>query len=211
MGDPRRLRKKYKTPLHPWQASRIKEEIALLREYGLSNKKEIWKIENYLRSWQTRARKIIGLPPEKQEEETKILMSTISKLGILKEDAHLDDILALQLRDVLDKRLQTIIYKMGLAATIKQSRQFIVHNKAMVNGKRINSPSFLVNKGDKVEFVPGFKPVILTKKPQEVEAPKNAIEEAEQQAEASKIQASNKKSKTPAKKTKEVKKVKTNG
>ena len=44
MGDPRRLKKRYSAPSHPWQKERIEEEIVLTREYGLRNKKEIWKL-----------------------------------------------------------------------------------------------------------------------------------------------------------------------
>ena len=39
MGDPKRTKKKYSTPLHPWQAERLEEEKGLTREYGFRNKK----------------------------------------------------------------------------------------------------------------------------------------------------------------------------
>ena len=34
MGDPKKLRKKYEPPRHPWQASRIESEKILFKEYG---------------------------------------------------------------------------------------------------------------------------------------------------------------------------------
>ena len=43
MGDPKRLRKKYETPSHPWEEERIKRETELMKKYGLKNKREIWK------------------------------------------------------------------------------------------------------------------------------------------------------------------------
>ena len=46
MGDPRKTRKKYDTPQHPWQKERMDQESVFLKEYGLKNKKEIWKM-NY--------------------------------------------------------------------------------------------------------------------------------------------------------------------
>ena len=46
MGQPRKSRKKYNTPPHPWNAERIKNENKLMTKYGLKNKKEMpeeWK------------------------------------------------------------------------------------------------------------------------------------------------------------------------
>ena len=48
MGDPRRLRRKYEPPRHPWQKARIEEENELVKEYGLVNKKEVCKRKNLL-------------------------------------------------------------------------------------------------------------------------------------------------------------------
>ena len=45
MGQPRKSRKKYNTPPHPWNAERIKNENKLMTKYGLKNKKEIWKAD----------------------------------------------------------------------------------------------------------------------------------------------------------------------
>ena len=47
MGDPRKIRKKYETPTHPWQKDRIDEEKTLTIEFGLKNKKEIWRMETH--------------------------------------------------------------------------------------------------------------------------------------------------------------------
>ena len=38
----RRQKKQYASPRHPWQAERIKEEMDLVKRYGLKNKKEVW-------------------------------------------------------------------------------------------------------------------------------------------------------------------------
>ena len=46
MGDPKILRKKFESPSHPWQKSRIEEERQLIREYGLKNKSEAWKMRS---------------------------------------------------------------------------------------------------------------------------------------------------------------------
>ena len=59
MGDSKKPKKLYKKPGHPWEAERIKEEIGLKKEYGLSNKKEIWKTSSKLRDWRSQARQFI--------------------------------------------------------------------------------------------------------------------------------------------------------
>ena len=47
MGDPKFPSKHYNTPSHPWQKVRIEEERTLIHQYGLKNKKEIWKAVSY--------------------------------------------------------------------------------------------------------------------------------------------------------------------
>ena len=61
MGQPKKLRKKYSTPSHPWQKERIDEEKGILGAYGLKNKKEIWKANSFLRSAGNQAKKLIAL------------------------------------------------------------------------------------------------------------------------------------------------------
>ena len=70
MGQPRKSRKKYNTPPHPWNAERIKNENKLMTKYGLKNKKEIWKADTLVRRYSREARYLIGfaLPRRRQIE-----------------------------------------------------------------------------------------------------------------------------------------------
>ncbi len=169
MGDPRFQRKKFKTPLHPWQASRIKEEGELVKEYGLKNKREIWKMRSKLRNWQDQAQAIVAMAGEKEEAATKVLLDKLQKFGAISPEAKFDDILSLTVRDVAERRLQTQLYKKGMAFTPKQARQFIVHKKVLVNNRQITSPSYLVKVGDDVRLAPGFA-IVKAEKPAEVKA-----------------------------------------
>jgi len=56
------------------------------------------------------------------------------------------------LLQLLERRLDTVVYRMGFARTIMQARQFVNHGHIMVNGKKVNIPSFLVTSGDVVEI-----------------------------------------------------------
>ena len=138
----RRIRKKFKKPRSPWSITKIKEERSLLNEYGLRRKKEMLIAQEILRVYRQRARVLIA---EKDKEKERILIEKMSKTGMLtKKEGTLDDILALSIRNVLDRRLQTIVFRKGLAKTPMQARQLIVHGHVSVSGKKTKFPSYIV-------------------------------------------------------------------
>ncbi len=51
----------------------------------------------------------------------------------------------------LELRLDNVVYTLGFASSRREARQLISHNHFLVNGKRVNIPSFIVQKGDVVE------------------------------------------------------------
>jgi small subunit ribosomal protein S4 len=55
------------------------------------------------------------------------------------------------LLQVLESRLDTVVYRMGFGASRSEARQIVRHNGIMVNGRRVNIPSFQVRQGDIVE------------------------------------------------------------
>jgi small subunit ribosomal protein S4 len=52
---------------------------------------------------------------------------------------------------LLERRLDAVIYRMKFVPTVFSARQFVNHGHVMVNGKRVNIPSYLVKEGDVVE------------------------------------------------------------
>ncbi|HLC78140.1 MAG TPA: 30S ribosomal protein S4 [Candidatus Nanoarchaeia archaeon] len=157
MGDPRTTKKKYKGPAHPWRKTRIEEENKLQKEYGLKNKKEIWKAVSELRRLNAQAKKLIRERGQEQAAtEEKQLMGRLNKLGLLEENAHLEDVLALETKNLLDRRMQSLSYKKGLAMSMKQARQFITHGHVLVKGRKITVPSYLLTREEEtnVEFNP---------------------------------------------------------
>ncbi|MDI6643614.1 MAG: 30S ribosomal protein S4 [Methanobacteriaceae archaeon] len=147
MGHPRKARKKYDTPPHPWNAERIKEENKLTTKYGLKTKKEIWKAETMVRRYRRDARHLLGLSAEQTASERNQLLGHLVKLGFLNEGAKLEDVLNLTVEDVLQRRLQTMVHKKGLSRTAKEARQYVIHGHIALDGKKIDSPSYLVKKG----------------------------------------------------------------
>ncbi len=139
----RRQRPKFEKPKRRWDAQRIKEEKEIMEKYGLRRKRELWKAQSILRNFRRRARELLANPDEKLKNE---LLSKLYRLGLLEKDANLEDVLNLTVEDVLERRLQTVVLRKGLASTLKQARQFIVHGHIAVNGKRFTFPSALVRR-----------------------------------------------------------------
>lgn len=144
MGDPRKQRKSYETPTHPWRKGRIDKEKELIRKYGLKNKKDIWKAESKLRRIRRLARNLLGSHGEQAEEEENKLLGKLQKLGLLKGEADLDSVLGLSIEDFLERRLQSLVHRKGLAKSPKHARQLVVHGHIRVGGRRITAPSYLV-------------------------------------------------------------------
>ncbi|MFQ5647709.1 MAG: 30S ribosomal protein S4 [Candidatus Aenigmatarchaeota archaeon] len=137
----RRIRNKFRNPKRPWDSARIKEEKDLLREYGLRRKEELRVSEEMLRNIRQRARNLIT---EEDKRKEKVLLDKLSKQGILKPGSNLDDVLALTVKDVLDRRLQTIVLRKGLAKTSRQARQAITHGRIAIEARRTTFPSHIV-------------------------------------------------------------------
>ncbi len=157
MGDPKKPRKKWEGPKHPWIKERLLREIELVGRYGLKNKKELWKAETLARKLRHRARALLALPEEERQEATRALLDRLYAMGLVEKDATLDDILGLTAANILERRLQTIVYKKGLAKTIYQARQLIVHGHIAIGGRRVTSPGYLVRRDeeDLVDYAPG--------------------------------------------------------
>ncbi len=147
-----KLRKKYMGPGHLWQMDRIKEEAQLRKEYGYKNKKEIWKVQSILRKFRAQARRLIPLTSKQAQLEKQQLLSRLASLGIIKEGAKVEDVLALSVRDLLERRLQTLVYRKKMANSIKQARQFITHGHVTIGNKKITSPSYMVRVSEENEI-----------------------------------------------------------
>lgn len=146
MGDPRKPRKQYERPRRLWDKQRIENDSKLVEEYGLKNMRELWKSQSWIRIKRQNARKLLALPIEEKEGKEKELIGSLQKVGILRDNATLDDVLSLTVKDALERRIQTMVWRKGLANTAKQARQFIVHGHISLNGRKADRPSQVVPK-----------------------------------------------------------------
>ena len=145
MGDPRRFRKKYDSPSHPWQKVRIDEETQLKKDFGIPSNTEIWEMLSKLKDFKDRVKKLVPRVDKQAEIEKAQLLAKLQSLSLLQTGEGLDKVLSLTLKNIMDRRLQSLLVKKGLARTMKQARQMITHEHVLVDKNKITAPSYLVN------------------------------------------------------------------
>ncbi len=162
MGDPKRQRKTYETPRHPWRRDQLEVELHLLGEYGLRNKRELWRYKTMLSEVRGIARSLLGSTGEERERLEREYLAKLSRIGVLSESASIDEILDLEIRDLLERRLQTMVFRRGLAKTVYQARQLVSHGHISVAGKIVSVPGYMV-KRDEEQKLKYFSHSPLTK------------------------------------------------
>ena len=154
MGHPKFARPKYDTPTHPWKKARIEEEHALKEQFGLKKvggMKEIWKAKSKLRRWRQNAMKLIGRVDTSEghfSREKDDLVESLYRRGLLGDGATLDDILLLTVEHVLSRRLQSQVYYCGLASSMRQARQLVIHGHIGVGDQKMTVPSYIITRDD---------------------------------------------------------------
>jgi len=156
MGDPKKPRKKYETSKFPWQTDTLQTELRLIGEYGLRNKKEFWRHRTMVSKFRGVARSLLGMSSAERRKREKQLLDRLYRLGILPKDAKLDDVLDLTIEGILERRFQSIVFRKGLAKSMHQARQFIVHGHVAIDRKRVSSPGYLVLKDEEAKI--GYAP-----------------------------------------------------
>ena len=148
MGDPKYSRKKSARPRNPWQRNLLKEELELVGNFGLRNKKELHVASTELSRIRKQARQLLAATTEIRTAREPVLLSSLTRKGIVTEDATLDNVLALNVSNFLERRLQTVVLKKGLARTPHQSRQLITHGHIAIGENRITIPSYTVTRNE---------------------------------------------------------------
>ncbi len=144
MGDPRKPHKAFETPRHPWRKDQLEEELHLVGEYGLRNKRELRRHETDLSQIRGIARTLLGSEEEARAQLERQYLTSLARRGVLPESAAVDNILDLNVKDLMERRLQTIVYRAGLAKSIHQARQFVIHGHISVAGDIVTVPSYVV-------------------------------------------------------------------
>jgi small subunit ribosomal protein S4 len=152
MGDPKKQRRKYETPRFPWQPDVLQSELRLIGQYGLRNKKELWRHKTMLSKLRSTARLTLGMSEIEGEKLKKQLLDRLMRLGVLPETAVLDNVLDLAIEDLLERRLQSLVFRKGLTKSIHQARQLITHGHIAIQSRKVTSPSYLVLRDEEAQL-----------------------------------------------------------
>ena len=176
MGDPKYPRKVWRKPKRPLNYELKMDELQTLGTFGLRTKRELWKAHTELSRVRQQARSLLALTQEARAEKEPILLKSLSRIGLVSENASLDDVLNLKPTDLLARRLQTIVSnKLGFK-TPYQARQAVIHGHIMVGDRKVDIPSYTVTVAEEgsVKFSPESKiPEMLEKT--KAEAPKAEV------------------------------------
>jgi len=168
LGDTKLPRRTWKKPKRPLNFDLKMEELKTLGSFGLKTKRELWKARTELSRIRNQARSLLALQQEIRAKEEPILIKSLSRNGLVQNDATLDDVLNLEINDLLSRRLQSFVMKKFNFQTPYQARQAITHGHIMIGDKKVNIPSYVVkvNEEDIVKLSPESKFNTILSKPE---------------------------------------------
>lgn len=121
--------------------------MKLCGEYGLRNKREIYRVAFTLAKIRKAARELLTLEEKNPRRlfEGNALIRRLIRIGVLdKTRTKLDYVLGLKIEDFLERRLQTQVFKLGLAKSIHHARVLIRQRHIRVGKQLVDVPSFVV-------------------------------------------------------------------
>ncbi|MFX1578860.1 MAG: 30S ribosomal protein S4 [Promethearchaeota archaeon] len=154
MGDPRKQKKKYVAPKKPFDSDRFEQELQMIGIYGLRNKKELWKHKTELSNYRRQARNLLALPVTEREKEERELVNKLARLGILTTDPTLDHVLDLTMENLLERRLQTVVFRKGLASSMHHARQLVTHGHIALDSAKVDTPQRIITvaEQDRIQY-----------------------------------------------------------
>jgi small subunit ribosomal protein S4 len=90
------------------------------------------------------ARSLLGQSEAERANTEREYLSKLSRIGVLSESATIDEVLDLDIRNLLERRLQTMVFRRGLSKTVYQARQLVSHGHIAVGEKIVSVPGYMV-------------------------------------------------------------------
>jgi small subunit ribosomal protein S4 len=134
----------WRRPKRPLNYDLLNEELYVLGTFGLKNKRELWKAHTELSRIRNQARSLLALTQEVRNKKEPTLMKSLARIGLVKENSTLDDVLNLKVTDLLSRRLQTVIQKKTNIKSPYLARQAVVHGHVMIGDRIVTIPSYTV-------------------------------------------------------------------
>ena len=122
-------------------------ELKICGQYGLRNKREVWRVQKTLADIRKAARELLTLDERDPRRlfEGAALIRRLQRSGVLDQSKkELDYVLSLKTEDFMERRLQTQVWKLGFAKSIHHARVLIRQRHIRVGNQVVNIPSFVV-------------------------------------------------------------------
>lgn len=101
----------------------------------------------------------------REKQKAKFIYGVLEKQfhGYFEKAKAMPGITGENLMRILESRLDSVIFRLGFARTRKEARQIVTHGHIMVNGRRVDVPSYRVKAGDVVSVAPKSKELLVIK------------------------------------------------
>lgn len=159
--------KTFRTPRRPFEKERLDNELLLIGQYGLKNKREVWRVQYMLAKIRKAARMLLTLDETdpKRMFEGEALLRRMVRLGVLGEnEKKLDYVLGLTVAQFMERRLQTLVYNKNLAKSIHEARILIRQKQLRVGKQLVDIPSFMVRTSNEAKIDYSHRSFKVTKK-----------------------------------------------